>query len=320
MVLEKSIAVIIPAYNEGKLITKTLETMPDFVDAMIVINDCSIDDTPQRIIEYSKKDPRVIMLEHDQNKGLGQTLIDGYVKSLEFGYDIMAVMAGDAQMDPDDLIRVVTPVAEKRTDYVKGHRLFYEGVRESMPKYRFFGNSILSFLTKFATGYWSSIDPQCGYTAISREALSKIPITRMTKGYGYNADILNMLNIADCTVLDVEVRPVYGEEKSKIKLAKYIVRVSGLLIKLFFRRMKYKYIVRDFNPLVFFYILAIICVLVICLPMTIRFFIILGTTGELAKTTALIFAFSLLIGLQSLFFGMWMDMQDNKRLNANDKE
>lgn len=283
MLNNQTIAVVVPAYNEGKL------------------------------------DNRIIMLNHEENKGLGQTLIDGYLKSLELNYDVTAVMAGDAQMAPEDLIDVVTPITLDETDYVKGIRLLYEGVKDAMPKYRFFGNSVLSMLTKFATGYWHVIDPQCGYTAISKEALSNIPIENMTKGYGYNADILNMLNLKDFRVMDVTVKPVYGEEKSKIKLTKYIIKVSGLLLYLFNKRLWEKYIVRDFNPLALFYYISIFSFLLVCLPMFIRFFIVLLVTSELAKTTALICALSFYMSMQGLFFAMWMDMMDNKEISINGK-
>src|SRR5690606_31823096 len=125
-----------------------------------------------------------------------------------------------------------------------------------MPKHRYIGNGVLTILSKFATGYWQIIDPQCGFTAIGKEALATIPITTMIKGYGYNAHILNMLNLDNFTAIDVKVEPIYGEEKSKIKLKTYIPTVSKLLVRLFLRRLVHKYVIRDFNPLVFFYLMS----------------------------------------------------------------
>ena len=227
MLNDSTIGIVIPAYNEGKLISKVMDTMPDFVDYMIIVNDGSKDETKKRIEDQALCDPRIIMVDHEVNKGLGQTLIDGYLKSREMEIDVVAVMAGDAQMDPDDLENVVMPIVNGETDYVKGSRLLVNGVKEKMPKYRFVGNNILTLLTKFATGYWHVIDPQCGYTAISHEAISEIPIEEMIKGYGYNAHILYMLNMSNYKVKDVKVKPVYGEEVSKIKLGKYIRKVSA---------------------------------------------------------------------------------------------
>lgn len=314
MIKNKKIAVVIPAYNEGNLIDKVIETMPKFVDALIIINDCSTDDTKERIKTHQRKNKKIKLINHKKNQGLGQTLIDGYLYSLKEQYDVTAVMAGDAQMDPEDLRSIVLPIVEKEADYTKGYRLLYENVKNIMPKYRFLGNGVLTLLTKFATGYWHLIDPQCGYTAISYDALLKIPIQDMTKGYGYNADILNMLNLTNCTVKDVPVRPVYGDEKSKIKLFKYIFKTSFLLVKLFNKRMWKKYLVRDFNPLVFFYYTSIFSTFFVFIPMLIRFLTRVLIFNELPKTTALICFLAFFMSTQFLFFGIWMDMEDNKKL------
>ncbi len=226
----KSIGIVVPAYNEELLIGKTLSTIPDFVDKIFVIDDASKDRTKEITLEFQQKDLRIVLIHHTNNQGVGQSLIDGYVASREAGLDITAVMAGDAQMDPDDLPAVLDPIAEGWSDYVKGNRLLREEVVARMPKHRYIGNSVLTLLTKFATGYWRIIDPQCGYTAISLKALSTIHIEDMIKGYGYNAHILNMLNLNNFRVCDVEIRPVYGEEKSGIKLRNYVPKVGRLII------------------------------------------------------------------------------------------
>ncbi len=315
MLNSKSIGVVVPAYNEGKLINKVMDTMPDFVDYMIIVNDGSKDETKSQIEEKALCDSRIVLLNHETNKGLGQTLIDGYLRTVEMEIDVVAVMAGDAQMDPDDLENVVMPIVNGEADYVKGSRLLVNGVKEKMPKYRFIGNNILTLLTKFATGYWHVIDPQCGYTAISHEALSEIPIDEMIKGYGYNAHILYMLNMSNFTVKDVKVKPVYGEEKSKIKLGRYIRRVSILLCRLFFSRIFKKYMLIDFNPAAMFYLLAFLC-LPLAVIFGIRMLVIFIATLLMPNTTLILFVFTSLMGIQSLFFAMWMDMEDNRRLRA----
>lgn len=315
MLENKTIGVVVPAYNEGKLIDKVLTTMPDFVDTIIAVNDGSADDTKQRILNCAQVDDRIILYDHPQNRGLGQSLIDGYKKAVELKIDVTAVMAGDAQMDPNDLYDVVIPVVRDETDYVKGSRLLVEGVKNKMPKYRFVGNNILTLLTKFATGYWHVVDPQCGYTAISLKAISTIPIDTMIKGYGYNAHILYMLNMQGYRVKDVKVKPVYGEEVSKIKLGRYIRHVSMLLLKLFFSRIFKKNMLIDFNPLALFYLLAFIC-LPLAFIFMIRMLIIYFTTFLMPSTTLILFVFTSLMGVQSLFFAMWMDMEDNRRLRS----
>ncbi len=319
MLKDKTIAALVSAYNEGKLITKTLSTMPDFVDTIIVVNDCGTDDTLDRILEYMKEDNRVVLIKHQVNMGLGSTIKSGFKKALDLDIDITAVMNGDAQMHPDDLMNVCMPVVEGLSDFCKGNRLLHSETIGDMPKYRLFGNSILTFLSKMASGYWHVIDSQCGYSAISKNALKKIPYHEITPRYGYNADLLNLLNIAGCTVVDVSVKAVYGEEQSKIKLGRYIIKTSALLTRLFCRRMWRKYFVQDFNPLVFFYIMAVLCLVFVSFPMLIRFLVRLIWYNDIAKTTALVCSLSFFMGCQFLFFGMWMDMEDNKHLNPRNK-
>jgi glycosyltransferase involved in cell wall biosynthesis len=305
------IGVVVPAYNEEELILETLGGMPEWVDALFVINDCSKDRTLELLQKQRAKDPRVHIINHEVNKGLGQSLIDGYVASRDSDVDITAVMAGDNQMHPDDLPALLDKIVEKGYDYVKGNRLLHQNIG-SMPAYRFLGNSTLTILTKFATGYYFSMDPQCGYTAIRNAALRRIPIETMTTGYGYNADILCMLNIQRFRVTDVEVRPVYDREKSKIKLWKYIPKTSWILTRLFFRRMWKRYVVLDFHPLVLFFLFALFNLLFIFVPFTIRFFYMWFKYNELPSTTLNILIFTFLITFQSVLFAIWMDMDYNR--------
>jgi len=314
---DKTIGVIIPAFNEELLLPRTLESMPDFVDQIIVVNDCSKDRTAELADQFSQKDARIQVIHHDVNKGLGQSLIDGYLLSLELKIDVIAIMAGDNQMSPADLPRVIGPVARGEVDYVKGNRLLRDDVIFRMPRHRYLGNAALTLLTKFATGYWRIIDPQCGYTAISRNALAQIPISEMIKGYGYNAHILNMLNLNNLKVKDVEVEPVYGDEQSKIKLRSYIPTVSKLLLRLFFKRMIHKYLVREFHPLVFIYMFSFVNGVFVATPLFFRVVYKYISLGYLPQTSLILFSFSFTMAFFGLFFAMWMDMEDNRRLSAD---
>jgi hypothetical protein len=224
------------------------------------------------------------------------------------------VMAGDGQMAPADLAQVVAPIVAGEAEYVKGNRLLRDEVIERMPRHRLLGNSVLSFLSKFATGYWHSMDPQCGYTAISGYALKRIPIVTMRPGYGYNAHLLNMLNLANLRVAEVEVEPVYGDEVSYIKLRKYIPSVSVLLVRLFARRILRKYIVRDFHPLALMYLFSLFLILVICPVLLIRFSILYARYDVVPQTTMLLLSFSSTFAMFALFFAMWLDMEDNRHL------
>ena len=307
----KNIGVVVPAFNEENLIAKTLGSMPNFVDRMFIINDGSTDQTKMIIEEFQINDPRIILINHKKNKGLGQSLIDGYIASKESDVDITAVMAGDNQMCPDDLPALLDQLIDNSYDYIKGNRLLHQDI-PIMPRYRFFGNALLTLLTKFATGYYAMMDPQCGYTAIRNTALARIPIEKMTKGYGYNADILCMLNIQRFRVNDIEVRPVYGFARSKIKLWKYIPQTSWLLVKLFFRRIWKRYFVLDFHPLVLFYAFSIFNVGFIILPLTIRFVYLYFTETEFPINTLNIIIYTFLVTFQSILFAIWMDMDYNK--------
>jgi len=308
----RRIGVVVPAYDEELLIVDTLAGMPAYVDKVFVVNDASTDQTLELIERQRDKDPRIVLINHEKNQGLGQSLIDGYVRSTESDVDVTAVMAGDNQMHPDDLPALLDKIIDHGYDYVKGNRLLHENV-DFMPKYRFIGNAVLTILTKFATGYYSLMDPQCGYTAIENTALRGIPIKKMTTRYGYNADILTMLNIRGYSVSDAEVRPVYGREKSKIKLWKYVPKTSWLLIRLFFRRLWQRYVVRDFHPLVLFYLFAFFNTVFLIIPLIVRFFYVYRLEGVAPRTTMILLVFLLITTFQAILFALWMDMDYNSK-------
>lgn len=307
----KKIGVVVPAYNEEILILDTLKSMPDIIDCIFVVEDGSTDRTLALIEEQQQIDGRIQIIAHSVNQGLGKSLIDGYEASLKSDVDYTAVMDGDNQMDPDDLPVLLDQLVDHGYDYVKGNRLLHSNIR-AMPLYRFLGNAMLTILTKFATGYYRLMDPQCAYAVIRNNVLAQLPIQNMTHGYGYNAEILTMLNIQGFSVTNVEVRPVYDREKSKINLWTYIPRVTILLIRLFFQRLWWRYMVRDFNPLVLLYMFGFSNIIFILIPFTIRFFVLWRIQQKAPEVTLLILLFTTLITFQSLIFAVWMDMDYNK--------
>ena len=311
----KTVAVVVPAHNEEKLIGQVLETMPDFVDLIIVVDDASTDQTLDVAASYcGRLGERLVLLSHKENQGVGAAIVTGYQHALARGIDVTAVMAGDAQMDPRDLGRVVAPVVRGEADYVKGNRLFRGESWQMIPHYRYLGNAVLSLLTKIASGYWHIADSQSGYTAIARIALERLDLDRIYKRYGMPNDILIKLNVSSFRVRDVPVRPVYNiGEDSGIRLRKVIPTISLLLLRGFFWRLTEKYILRDFHPLVFFY-----CMGLTLFPGGIVFGVYLVLyrlfVGTVATTSALFAVFLIVSGLQSLFFAMWFDMDYNKQL------
>ena len=314
MYLEKKIAVVVPAYNEEKLIARTVTSIPDIVDKVIVVNDASVDDTATVVQQLSEQNDRISLVVHQSNQGVGGAIVSGYKKARDLEMDVTVVMAGDAQMDPNDFIRIVEPVANGSADYAKGNRLFYGDAWRMIPHYRYLGNSFLSLMTKIASGYWHIADSQSGYTAISVLALKRIDLDRIYKRYGMPNDILIKLNQYDFRVKDVHVKPVYDVgEKSGIKLVEVIPKISWILFKGFWKRLVFKYVIKDFHPLVFFYLLSFI-LLSASVPLAVRLFYIWAVTGNIPDINAMALVFTVISGLQTLFFGMWFDMEYNKKL------
>ncbi|MBM4039386.1 MAG: glycosyltransferase family 2 protein [Planctomycetes bacterium] len=317
MYRDKRIAVVVPAYNEERQIGRVLDTMPGFVDRVYVVDDASKDATGARVEEWAARQPqRIVLLRHEKNRGVGAAIVTGYRRALEDGMDIAAVMAGDAQMDPADLPAVLDPVVEGTADYVKGNRLFTGEAWKKIPHVRYLGNAFLSLLTKIASGYWNVADSQTGYTAISREALATLPLDRLYPRYGYPNHLLVMLNVYSFRVADVPVAPVYGVgEKSGIRLRRVIPRMSWLLLKCFLWRMKEKYVIRDFHPLIFFYALGGL-LFFLWFALGVRMCIVWGTTGVIPRMNALAVMTLFIASMQFLLFGMWFDMEHNRPLSA----
>jgi len=314
MYRDQTIAVIVPAYNEEKLIGKVLKTIPSFIDRIVVVDDASRDRTGEVVRACQGDDSRIVYLRHPKNEGVGGAIITGYKWALENGVSISVVMAGDAQMDPKDLPRLLDPLVVGEADYTKGNRLFTGRAWSIIPKTRYLGNAVLSFLTKIASGYWHVADSQSGYGAVTLDVLKTIDLDSVYKRYGMPNDWLVKLNVYHFRVRDVSVNPVYGiGERSGIKIYKVIFTISFLLAKLFLWRLKEKYIIRDFHPLVLFYLLGFVLT-----PVGIGFgfylLILRIFFGSVAATSALFAAFFTISGLQSLFFAMWFDMEYNKNL------
>lgn len=311
----KRIGVVVPCFNEELLITRVIATMPEPVDRIYVVDDASTDGTASIISGLVARQPeRILFIRHEENQGVGGAIASGYKAARDEGLDATVVMAGDAQMDPDDLKRILDPVVSGEYDYAKGNRLFTGDAWNKIPRIRYLGNAFLSVLTKIASGYWHVADSQAGYTAINLPALKRINWDQMYKRYGQPNDLLVRLNVYNFRVKDVPIRPVYGiGEKSGIRPLKMIPHLSWLLFRLFLYRLAHKYVIRDFHPLVFFYMLGMVL-----LPAGMLFgayLVVVRLLGNsVAGTSALFAAFMFITGLQFLFFAMWFDMDYNKDL------
>ena len=308
----KSLAVVVPAYDEEELVATTIRGIPDFVDRIIVVDDASRDGTADAA--RAAGDARVEVVTHERNAGVGAAIVTGYRRAVAEGIDVVCVMAADSQMDPDDLEGIALPVVRGEVEYAKANRLVSGQAWEVIPRSRYLGNAMLSFLTKIASGYWHIADSQSGYTAASREILDQLDLERIYPRYGFPNDMLVHLNVWNARVRDVTARPVYNVgEKSGIKIRKVVPRISWLLIKGFFWRMREKYVIRDFHPLVFFYVLGFLMT-VLGLALGIVEVVLRFMGNEVSVGTVVLVALLLIFGSQFTLFAMWFDMESNKEL------
>ena len=314
MYKDKKISLVIPAHNEERLIGPTLEGVPETIDRVYVIDDASQDSTCEVVEKYALIDPRVELIRHEVTKGVGAAIITGYQRSSADGYDIAVVVGGDNQMPLEVVEELLEPVASGEVDYTKGNRFLMPQVGlDGMPWTRFIGNALISIMTKMASGYYKIYDVVDGYTAISKRAIDLIDWGKAWKGYGYPMDFLVRLNAYGLKVKDVPRRAIYleGERQSQIKGVNYALRVTPMMVRGFFWRLLSKYLVRDFHPLLFFYIFGLLL-----LPLGVLywgFLVYQQFTGEgVTGPRSVVCALMIIMGIQFLLFAMLYDMQESE--------
>ncbi len=316
------IALVIPAYREQKLISRTLAQVPALIDKIYVVDDFSPDNQNLVVTEIAKRDPRVTLLKHEVNQGPGGAIITGYRQSSRDGYDISVVIGGDHQMDLSEVTHFLDPIIDGEADYTKGNRFVIEKFEETvsrMPKIRFVGNWIITALTKLASGYFNVMDVVDGYTAVSKRVIDIVDWSRAWKRYGYPMDFLIRLNAYGFRVTDVPRTSIYlpGERQSQIKGASYAMKVTPMLFRAFFWRLRFKYMYLDFHPLVFFYFLAFTL-----LPagFALGGYLVenkLFSDGtQVTAPKAILVALILLSGFQSMLFAMLFDRETSKEAAA----
>ena len=327
MINGRTIGVVIPAYNEEKQIGKVVRSIPDFVDRIVVVDDGSTDRTVEAALRHRTDDrlaDRLFVLKRENNRGVGRAIAEGYKWMLARQVDIAAVMAGDGQMDPRELPKIVRPVVDGEVDYVKGSRRLKGSSWRKIPKERLVGNAILSVLTRIVSGYWSIIDSQSGYTAISARALKALDLDRIYDGYGVPNDILTKLNICGLRIAQVAIEPVYNVgEQSKMKVGRIVFPILKLLLRLFFSRIFARYAAVDLHPIIFFYLLAIALLVLGSAGAVASLALDLAQAFRIALDIGVLrgwmpaFEVTLLFGLNLLLLSMWMDMDENKHLQIN---
>lgn len=312
----RRVGVVIPAHNEERQIEAVLESVPDFVDRVFVIDDCSRDSTAELVSRWVKRlESRVDLIQHHKRSGVGAAVKSGYRAALDSGMELVAVVAGDGQMDPQDLHLLLEPVSTGRAAYSKGNRLASGVAWQKTPRMQYLGNALLSLLTKISSGYWHIADTQSGYTAISAAALRAITIDDLDRSYGYLNDLLIRLNVQSLPVTDVPTTPRYGiGERGAAPAWKFVPIVWFLLVRGFFFRMFEKYVVRDFHPIVLIYGLGgLIGLLGIVLG--VRELIARLSQAATSSTAMVLVALLLISGVQLVLVAMWFDMEYNKDLS-----
>ena len=238
----KRIGVVTAAYNEERFIAEVIETMPSFVDKIYVTNDVSTDNTGNILSNIASE--KLVVTTHKQRMGAGAATLSGYKRAYADKMDVIAIMAGDGQMDPAILDRILDPVVEGKADYSKGNRLSVPQHKKGMSDWRAFGNFLLTYLTRIASGYWHISDPQNGYTAISRGVLERVDHNKVETGFAFENDLLIKLHVCGARVVNVPHPARYRGEHSKIKYRHFMVTTSWLLLKDFLWRLWVEYIRR----------------------------------------------------------------------------
>jgi glycosyltransferase involved in cell wall biosynthesis len=282
----KTVGVVIPAYNEEKLIGRVIDTMPMIVDKIVIVDDCSKDNTSFVVQCYIDDHPdRIVLIHHEENQGVGGAIATGYKWCRDHEIEV---------------------------DYSKGNRLISGEAWKTIPRVRYLGNAMLSLLTKIASGYWNVADSQTGYTVANLKVLKTIDLDNIYKRYGMPNDMLVKLNIYNFRVCDVEIKPIYGiGERSGIKPIRMIPKLTWQLCIFFLYRMFQKYVIRDFHPLIFFYLSGF--VMFLCgLILGLYLFLYRIIVGPVEATSTIMAVFLFITGMQSLFFAMWFDMDYNK--------
>jgi len=300
------IAAVVPAYREEAHIARVVETMPDFVDHIVIVDDCSPDDTSGVVRRLN--DSRVLLIRHEENQGVGGAIITGHRAAIEIGADVNVVMAGDAQMDPERLPELLEPVTTGGYGFAKANRFFAPESFSGMPRYRVFGNIVLSFMTKMASGYWHLFDPQNGYTATRTDVLRRVPLERVAKRYSFENDLLIHLNILQVPAIDVPIPALYGNEVSSIKLRRVVPELLDLLTRGFWRRIWYRYVLWSFSPIALLLAMGIV-LFGIGFGISLWIAFVVASTVVATAGTVMLAALPLMIGTQMLISALQLDIQ-----------
>jgi len=242
-----SIAVVIPAYRVEREIEHVIKTLPGDIRHIIVVNDASPDKTEDVITRMLSEDPRLVYIKHEKNQGVGGAMVTGFRKALELNADIVIKMDGDGQMDPNLIPRFIEPLIQGKADFTKGNRFRDTVALRQMPVIRRFGNTMLGFLAKAATGYWNIFDPTNGYLAIRTDVLRLLPLNKLDKTYFFETSLLAQLYLIDACVRDIPMPARYGNQQSSMNIMHILVDFPPRIISTIFKRLILKHLLYDFS-------------------------------------------------------------------------
>lgn len=243
---EPKIAVIIPSYKVKKHILSVIEGLNSLIDLIIIVDDQCPEQSGQYVLDHCS-DPRVKVIFHEKNLGVGGATISGYKKAVELSSSILIKVDGDGQMDPSNIPVLIKPILSGEADYTKGNRFYFLTELKQMPKMRLIGNSMLSLISKIVTGYWNITDPTNGFTAVNGKILKYLSLEKINKRYFFESDMLFRLSTCRAVVQDIPMHPKYEDEISNLSILQTALKFPFLYVSRFFKRLFYTYFLRDFN-------------------------------------------------------------------------
>jgi glycosyltransferase involved in cell wall biosynthesis len=302
------IGVVVPAYRVAGEIERVLRGIPPFVEKVIVVDDASPDDTAARV--ERSRDPRVVLVRHAENRGVGGASTSGFAEALRLGMDVVVKMDGDDQMDPEELPRLLAPVLDGTADVAKGNRYASIDSLRAMPPIRIVGNAILTFLVKLASGYWNVFDPANGYLALRADLLRRLDLERLPRRYFFESGLLIELGILRAVVADVPIPARYGGERSSLSIPRTVLGFPPRLLWGLLRRFFWRYLVHDFSALSVFTLMGAPLLLWGLAYGTRAYLHMLATGVPATAGMVMLSAMPILLGVQLLLQAVVLDVQN----------
>ncbi len=310
----KKIAVIIPCYKVSKQIKGVLLSIPEFIDDIIVIDDACPENSGNTAKELNQDKTHVIY--HEKNEGVGGAVISGFKKAIELNSDIVVKMDGDNQMDSNNIAKLVLPLINNRADYTKGNRFNDFKALAGMPKIRLFGNGVLSFAIKAASGYWNVMDPTNGFCAISSQSLQNLNFHKIDRRYFFEIDMLINLNLMNNVIQDIPISAIYKDEISNLNMWYVTLTFPLKIVKGLMKRIFFKYYIYNFNMASIYFLIAVPLLLFGSFLGVYRWRIGIIENIENNPGTIMLAALPIILGMQFLLQAISIDINNIPKKNA----